>query len=185
MKGAIIFLFFGLFGLNVALAQDDTPSFPVFASVEEKIDSMITFSTEFMGLKYRYGNNTPTGFDCSGFTGYIYSQFGYKLGRSASDQYRQGQEISVEHIRRGDLVFFRERNRNGTYRINHVGMVVSVDAADGSFHFIHSCRRGVLIDHSTMEYYQRRFCGIRRIVESDAEFMKNEEDEKVYYQDND
>jgi len=162
MKYFFIFLFFWL---NVASAQDDTLFRSTFASVEEKIDSIIAFSKEFMGLKYHYGNNTPTGFDCSGFTSYVFAQFGYKLGRSSSDQYKDGVLVSKEDMKPGDLVFFQEKNRNGTYRINHVGMIVSVDTADMTFHFIHSCRRGVLIDHSSMEYYQKRFYGIKRIVE--------------------
>lgn len=166
MKQLTFFLFFGIFSLNTVFAQEDSLSHRVFTSVEEKIDSLLAFAKQFIGLKYRYGNNTPVGFDCSGFTGYIFSQFGYpKLGRSASDQYRDGVSVSKEDMKPGDLVFFQERNSNGTYRINHVGIVVSVDAADCTFHFIHSCRRGVLIDYSEMEYYQKRFYGVRRIIE--------------------
>ena len=165
MKYLSVFLFLSIFGFNVALAQEDSISPPVFTNAEGKIDSMISFAKNFMGLKYRYGNNTPAGFDCSGFTGYVFSQFGYKLGRSSSDQYKDGILVSKEDMKPGDLVFFQEKNHNGTYRINHVGMIVSVDTTDMTFHFIHSCRRGVLIDHSDMEYYQKRFYGIRRIVE--------------------
>ena len=166
MRYICVLLFFGFFGLNVVSAQEDTLINPIFTSVEHKIDSMIEFAKQFTGLKYRYGNTTPAGFDCSGFTGYIFSKFGYKLGRSASDQYQDGTPVTIEDIKRGDLVFFRERNSNGTYRISHVGMVVSVND-DMTFNFIHSCRRGVLIDHSTMEYYQKRFYGIKRVVGND------------------
>ena len=158
-----VFLFFG--NSNGVFAQEDSLSYPNFQTVEEKIDSLIAYSKEFIGLKYRYGNNTPEGFDCSGFTGYIYSQFGYKLGRSSSDQYKDGVLASSEDMKRGDLVFFHEKNRDGTYRINHVGIIVSVDTTEMTFRFIHSCRSGVIIDDSTMEYYQKRFCGIRRIIE--------------------
>ena len=70
-------------------------------------------------------------------------------------------------MKSGDLVFFREKNRNGTYRINHVGIIVSVNEENNTFRFIHSCYRGVLIDDSTMEYYLKRFYGIRRIIENE------------------
>jgi cell wall-associated NlpC family hydrolase len=167
MRRLIVFLFLGIFNLTAVFAQEEVLPRFVFNSVEEEIDSMIGFAKQFLGLKYRYGNNTPEGFDCSGFTGYVYSQFGYpKLGRSAADQYKDGVLVERENMKAGDLVFFKERNSNGTYRINHVGMIISVDTTDFSFNFIHSCRRGVLIDNSAMEYYQKRFYGIRRIIEN-------------------
>jgi len=153
----VLFLFFG--HLNSVSAQADSLPSSHFQSVEEEIDSLIAYAKEFMGLKYRYGNNTPTGFDCSGFTGYIFSQFGYKLGRSAANQYNDGILVSKEEMKPGDLVFFQEKSR-----INHVGIIVSADTAAMTFRFIHSCRRGVLIDDSTMEYYQKRFYAIRRII---------------------
>ena len=163
-----IFCFFTLFLLggnfNRTWAQTDSLTYSHFQTVEEEIDSLLAFSKEFLGLKYRYGNNTPTGFDCSGFTSYVFFQFGYKLGRSAADQYRNGISVSKEEMKSGDLVFFQERNHNGGYRINHVGIITSTDTVEMKFHFIHSCRRGVLIDDSTMEYYKERFYGIRRII---------------------
>jgi len=134
-------------------------------SIEEEIDSLIAFSKEFIGLKYRYGNNTPEGFDCSGFTSYVFAQFGYPLGRSSSDQYKNGVSVTKEEMKAGDLVFFQERNRDGTYRINHVGIIISTDTENLTFRFIHSSTsHGVMVDNSTTEYYQKRFCGIRRII---------------------
>ena len=161
IKRGILFVFFFLFwgNANNVFAQEDSLYCHHFQTIEEEIDSLIAYSKEFIGLKYRYGNNTPTGFDCSGFTGYVFSHFGYKLGRSSSDQYKDGISVSREDMKPGDLVFFQEKNR-----INHVGIIVSVDTTNMTFRFIHSCRRGVLIDDSTMEYYQKRFHGIRRVV---------------------
>jgi len=164
MKQFTIFLFLITLNLNAVFAQSDSVHRPVFQTIEEEIDSLIEFSKQFIGLKYKYGSTSPTGFDCSGFVGHIFSKFGYKLGRSSSDQYKDGVFVSVENMKTGDLVFFREKNRNGTYRINHVGIIVSVNTANNTFRFIHSCYRGVLIDDSTMEYYQKRFYGIRRII---------------------
>ena len=164
MKSVLVFLFFGILSLNSVFAQEYLQQRPFFKSAEEEIDSLIALSEQYLGLKYRYGSNEPVGFDCSGFTGYIFSQFGYKLERSSSDQYKDGVSVSREEMKRGDLVFFQEKNRDGTYRINHVGIIVSVDTTNQTFRFIHSCYRGVLIDDSTMEYYLKRFYGIRRIV---------------------
>ena len=180
MKYFTFFLVLTVFRFNVVFSQEDTISRlietlleeeknaafqPVFQPADSEVDSMIAFAKQFIGLKYRYGNDTPAGFDCSGFTGYIFSKFGYqRLGRSAADQYKDGLLIERKDMAPGDLVFFREKNHNGTYRISHVGMIVSVDTTDLTFNFIHSCRRGVLIDHSTMEYYYKRYYGVRRII---------------------
>jgi len=184
MRYLSLFFFVGVIGLKIVSAQADTLFYPVSENcVEkivsaqadtlisispencvEKIDSLISFSKEFIGTKYRYGNNTPAGFDCSGFTGYVFSKFGYKLERSAADQYKNGISVSKKDVKAGDLVFFQRQNRNGTYRIGHVGIIVSVDTTNQTFRFIHSCSRGVIIDDSTVEYYKKRFYGIRRII---------------------
>jgi len=174
-----VFLFFGTFYFNAIHAKDNLVQFNNYQiieektdslqknisfALEEKIDSLIEFSKQFIGLKYRYGSANPKGFDCSGFVGYVFSQFGYKLGRTSSEQYKNGIPVYKKDTKPGDLVFFQEKNRNGTYRISHVGIIVSVNVEDETFCFIHSCRRGILIDNSTMEYYHKRFYGIRRII---------------------
>jgi cell wall-associated NlpC family hydrolase len=165
MKNLIVLLFLGiLLSSNNVFAQSDTLVRTVFQTAEEEIDSIIAYAKQFIGLKYKYGSTATTGFDCSGFVGHVFSQFGYKLGRSSSDQYKDGILIERKNMKLGDLVFFQEKNRNGTYRINHVGIIISINAENNTFRFIHSCYRGVLIDDSTMEYYFKRFYGIRRIV---------------------
>ena len=157
---------------KIVSAQSDTlVSTAPINNYAEKIDSLISFSKKFIGTKYRYGNNTPEGFDCSGFTGYVFSNFGYQLERSAANQYKNGISVSKKDAKAGDLVFFQRKNRNGTYRISHVGIIISVDTTNQTFRFIHSCSRGVIIDDSTVEYYQKRFYGIRRIIEN--EYFQN------------
>ena len=90
MKQLIVILFLTILGLNSVFATEDTLHRPVFNTVDEKIDSIIEYAKQYIGLKYRYGSTNPTGFDCSGFVGHVFSHFGYKLGRSSSDQYRDG-----------------------------------------------------------------------------------------------
>jgi cell wall-associated NlpC family hydrolase len=165
MRYFLISLFLITFAFHTIFAQQDSITNSDSVTLKLNTDSLIGFAKQYLGLKYRYGGNTPAGFDCSGFTGYVFAHFGYKLYRSARDQYNNGVLITREEAQPCDLIFFRERNRNGSYRISHVGLIISVDTVNSSFRFIHSCRRGILIDNSDYEYYKKRFYGIRRVIE--------------------
>jgi cell wall-associated NlpC family hydrolase len=69
------------------------------------------------GKPYKYGADGPRSFDCSGFTKYVYAQFGVRLPHNAAAQYRAVDHIAKADMRRGDLVFFRDR-----HRVYHVGI---------------------------------------------------------------
>jgi cell wall-associated NlpC family hydrolase len=83
------------------------------------------------GVPYRYGGSSPRGFDCSGFTSYVYRQAGVGLPRTASAQRRAARWISRSNARPGDLVFF---HRGG--RVYHVGIYA------GGNRVLHSPRPG-------------------------------------------
>lgn len=139
---------------------------PVSASVEsdtpEYISDMLSFASQYEGLRYRRGGKTPKGFDCSGFTSYVFSQFGLKLNASSAAQYTQGDKVENADLRPGDLVFFSGRSVS-KHRVGHVGMVTDVNA-DGTFKFIHSSNsQGVTVSKSTEPYYSRRYIGARRV----------------------
>lgn len=70
------------------------------------------------GTPYRYGGTTPRGFDCSGFTGYVYKKSGKKLPRTSRSQYSATKHISRRSAKPGDLIFFK----NGSGRVYHVGI---------------------------------------------------------------
>lgn len=69
------------------------------------------------GEPYKYGADGPVSFDCSGFTKYVYAQFGVKLPHNAAAQYRVVDHVAKADMRRGDLVFFHDQD--GIY---HVGI---------------------------------------------------------------
>lgn len=127
------------------------------------VHSLLSHASKFKGKKYCAGSTGPLSFDCSGFTSFIYKQFGYSLPHSSRDQFSLGKEISKNQLRPGDLVFFASTS---TKKINHVGIVYSVDHANNTFSFIHaSTTRGVTIDNfSKYGYYIKRYVGARRII---------------------
>jgi len=126
---------------------------------------MIDYAASHLGRPYRSGGKGPAGFDCSGFTSYVFKKFGYSLNPSSSMQYTQGEPVDIRLVRPGDLLFFSGR-RISTTRVGHVGMVVDVDDATGKVKFIHSATGGgIRYDTYPDEpYYRQRFIGARRIL---------------------
>lgn len=116
------------------------------------------YALQFLGYRYVYGGSSPSGFDCSGFTSYIYKQFGYKLNRSASDQLDNGTPVSRGELQPGDLVIFKKGN--SSKRATHVGLYI------GNSQFIHAStsKVGVIISRMSDAYYTTGFVGGRRIV---------------------
>lgn len=70
------------------------------------------------GVPYRYGGETPRGFDCSGFTQYVYGKAGKHIPRTASAQRSASKHVSRSEAKPGDLVFFH----NSSGRVYHVGI---------------------------------------------------------------
>ena len=126
-----------------------------------KSDVILSQAMSLLGTKYRSGGTDTRGFDCSGFTSYVYGQNGISIGRSSRDQYAQNTPINRKQIRPGDLVFF-SGTRIGS-GVGHVGIVTEVGPGD-TFLFIHSSSRGgVVISRSTDAYYAQRYLGARRV----------------------
>lgn len=137
---------------------------PRLYPLKTKVDTIISMAKSYLGTPYGRGYKGPSRFDCSGFTNFIYSKFGYRLDLSASGQYPQGIYVNKENLQKGDLVFFEGR-RVGSKRVGHVGIVVEVRDKGKSFDFIHACSRGVIIDnYPAMTYYSIRYIGACRVV---------------------
>ena len=120
-------------------------------TTSSKGNEIVAYAKQFLGCKYVYGGTTTKGFDCSGFTQYVYKNFGVNLNRTAAAQYSNG--TSVKNLQAGDLVMF------GKSGINHVGIYI------GGNTFIHAAnsKRGVTTDTLASGYYKTNYVGARRI----------------------
>ena len=122
-------------------------------------NSVVEYAKQYLNYPYVVAGKTPeTGFDCSGFTRYVYKNFGYELSSVSSGQTSIGEEISRENLEPGDLILFYNE---GKTKIGHTGIYI------GNGEFIHAAnaKRGVVIDNiNTLSYYNERFVTARRIV---------------------
>ena len=126
------------------------------------VDQVISYAYRVRGTPYRYGASSPKGFDCSGFTSYVFKRFGIDLDRSSRGQITDGVRVKKNELQPGDLVFFQGRSGRGG--VGHVGIVTKVND-DNTFHFIHSaCSSGVTESKNTESYYSRRYVGACRVL---------------------
>jgi len=123
-------------------------------SGDRKSQAIVSFAKQFLGTRYVWGGNSPAGFDCSGFTSYIFGQYGINLPHAADQQFNTG--IPVKQPGLGDLVFF------STYEPgpSHVGIYI------GNDQFIHasSAAGEVCITPLSTPYYRARYLGTRSVI---------------------
>lgn len=120
-------------------------------------ERIVKIAETFLGTPYVYGGATPAGFDCSGFTSYVFKQLGYSLYRSSYQQIANGVPVSKSELMPGDLLLFK---RQGSDRIHHVGIYV------GNGMMIHSPQTGDVVKYASIVtgYYNNCYYAARRIV---------------------
>lgn len=113
---------------------------------------VVKFARHFLGVRYVYGGTSPrAGFDCSGFTRFVYAHFGITLPHYSGAQYDRGRRVSRAGLRPGDLLFF-----DG---LGHVGLYV------GHGRFIHAPHSGLRVEIDSLNgWYAGRFDGARRLL---------------------
>ena len=119
---------------------------------------VVAYAMQFVGAPYVWGGADPTGFDCSGFTQYVYRPFGIELPRIAADQYSEqyGTIIADPNaLQPGDLVFFVNTFEPG---ISHVGIYI----ANGDIVQAMSPGAGVAIGNLREDYWAQHYYGALR-----------------------
>ena len=107
------------------------------------------------GKPYRYGGNTPAGFDCSGLVQYGYGRAGVRIPHGTEALRRLSSPIKTSHLQRGDLLFFDQEGK----RSSHVGIYVGKDR------FVHAPSTGkhVYVASLADSYWRKHFAGARRL----------------------
>ncbi len=162
IKDVFFFLLFLVFAQEL-LAQTPTSQSQTKVPLpnDPQVDAIINYAKRFLGVPYRYGGTTPSGFDCSGFINYIFGNFGFDLVRTSYGLAELGTTVKLSEIRPGDLMFFKGSNVNST-SVGHVALVVEVSPE--AIKFIHSANSGVRIDNfKTSEYYLKRYIKTKRL----------------------
>lgn len=119
--------------------------------------SAVAVAQQYLGSSYVSGGSSPsTGFDCSGFTQYVYGQCGISISRTSYTQANDGTAVSKSELQPGDLLLF---HYYGSSSIGHVGIYV------GNGQFIHAANsnRGVVYDTINSGYYADNYAGARRL----------------------
>jgi cell wall-associated NlpC family hydrolase len=118
------------------------------------------FACRQLNVPYKWGGNTPKGFDCSGFTTYCFAHFGMQLPRTAAEQVQVGKRVRSRKARTGDLIFFKGPDHK-VKKTGHVGIVMSGRRQD--IKFIHAGSKGIAMASLREEYFSKRFTTIRRV----------------------
>jgi cell wall-associated NlpC family hydrolase len=123
-----------------------------YVAPPSRYGGVIGIAMQYLGVPYVWGGSSPSGFDCSGFTMYVYAQVGVSLPHNAAMQYGVGVPVSRDQLQAGDLVFF-----NG---LGHMGMYI------GGGNFIHAPHTGDVVKISSLNegWYLERWVGARRVT---------------------
>ncbi len=121
-------------------------------------NDVVKEAQKYKGAKYVWGGASPKGFDCSGFTWYVYDKAaGIDISRTVTDQFKVGKSVKNGSWKAGDLVFFKNTAEKG---LSHCGIYISGNK------FIHAEneKTGVVISVLDSGYYKDHYAGARRIL---------------------
>ena len=135
------------------------PSTGTASAASGSRQDILEYAAKYLGCKYVYGGASPSGFDCSGFTMYVFANFGISLSHSSATQYSNAVKITKDELQVGDLIFFSQ-TRGGS-KVGHVGIYA------GNDQFIHAASpgKGVRYDSLSSDYYTSHYIGCGRVID--------------------
>jgi len=118
--------------------------------------ALVGTALSLRGVPYRNGGDSPDGFDCSGFTRYVYARHGVALPREVRDQFERGKPVKPDDLEAGDLLFFTTVAPGPT----HVAIAIGGDQ------FVHapSSTGVVRVERLSTRYWATRYLGARRVM---------------------
>ena len=138
--------FRALMGRDIPASRDSST-----ASVRRIVQTALRYT----GVPYVFGGTSPGGFDCSGFTRYVYAQSGIYLPRMADEQFEVGRHVSYGNLQPGDLVFFSTYTSGASHSGIYIGDGRFISATSSS---------GVRVDSLDSGYWGPRYIGARRVM---------------------
>ena len=127
---------------------------PIIATRDEQTKQILSTGKKFLGVPYKWGGTTPSGFDCSGFTRYVFASQGITLPRVSIDQYALGTPVNFSDLIPGDLVFF---NLNSVNQVSHVGIYI------GDNQFISATSSKGIAIYGFTPYWANAYAGAKRV----------------------
>ena len=118
--------------------------------------AVAAYAKQFLGCRYVHAGHSPSGFDCSGFTSYVFSHFGISISRAAASQGGYGKAVSVSALQPGDLLLFNHNTSSS--KVDHVGIYL------GGGKFIHASSPDTGVIISDISNKCRNLLGGRRLV---------------------
>ena len=125
------------------------------------IQQILDDAVSYIGVPYRWGGSTPSGFDCSGLVQYVYAKSGINLPRVTTDQEKMGTSISLNEVEPGDLLFWGERG-NSYHNAIYIG----------DEKFIHSPKPGKNVQIMSFSEFMPKFA--RRVIQKEIPALPDE-----------
>ncbi len=157
-----LFIIFGAIGLigTIEACRYVPPPPPISAVHAQRATEITTFAQTLLGSPYQYTGISPSGFDCSGFTYYVYGKYGISIPHGSKEQINEGKPVALCDAAPADLLIFT--GTDSTDRSpGHVGIVLRNDNCLVSF--IHSSSNGGVKISTVERGYATRFLGVRRL----------------------
>lgn len=128
-------------------------------------DSLINYAEEHLGIPYKWGGATISGFDCTGFVHFVFRHFGISVSRASSGYENKGNVVELAKAKPGDIILFTGTDAS-IRKVGHAGIVIRNQA--GEIDFIHSSSSkkhfGVVITHYNSSGYVKRYLRVIDVI---------------------